>query len=53
MKILEIKELLAQDNVNIEILTTLATDERKNVQNLLKSYYKRQEKIQNAALRQQ
>ena len=53
MKILEIKELLAQDNVNIEILTTLATDERKNVQNLLNSYYKRQEKIQNAALRQQ
>lgn len=53
MKTTEIKELLAQDSISVELLTSLATDKRKNVQNLLKSYYKRQEKSEIAILRQQ
>lgn len=46
MTINEIKELLRQNDVPIEQLTSLQEDSRKGVQKLLASYYRRQEKYQ-------
>lgn len=46
MTISEIKQLLKNDNLDTDTLSQLQKDERKGVQTALKSYYKRQEKLQ-------
>ncbi len=45
MRILDIQKILMAETVELGILAEIALDKRKNAQNLLKSYYKRQEKI--------
>lgn len=46
MTISEIKQLLKNDNLDADTLSQLQKDERKGVQTALKSYYKRQERLQ-------